>query len=81
MSLITVFGSINVDLVAGVDVIPRPGETVLATGYTTLCGGKGANQAVAAAHRRPIVLSGACRLAHVPVHERLVLITDSMSWS
>ncbi|WP_346730891.1 ribokinase [Bradyrhizobium sp. 21] len=49
MSLITVFGSINVDLVAGVDAIARPGETVLASGYVTLCGGKGANQAVAAA--------------------------------
>ncbi|WP_371260850.1 ribokinase [Bradyrhizobium sp. Cp5.3] len=49
MSLITVFGSINVDLVARVDTIPRPGETVLASGYATICGGKGANQAVAAA--------------------------------
>ncbi|MGY8637033.1 ribokinase [Bradyrhizobium sp. 14AA] len=47
--MIIVFGSINVDLVAGVDAIARPGETVLATGYATLCGGKGANQAVAAA--------------------------------
>ncbi|WP_333938871.1 ribokinase [Bradyrhizobium sp. CCBAU 45389] len=53
MSLITVFGSINVDLVAGVDAIARPGETVLATGYVTLCGGKGANQAVAAARVSP----------------------------
>jgi len=53
MSLITVFGSINVDLVAGVDMIARPGETVLATGYATLCGGKGANQAVAAARVSP----------------------------
>ncbi|MBW7973935.1 ribokinase [Bradyrhizobium sp. BR 10289] len=51
--MITVFGSINVDLVAGVDTIARPGETVLATGYATLCGGKGANQAVAAARVLP----------------------------
>ncbi|WP_063691607.1 ribokinase [Bradyrhizobium stylosanthis] len=53
MSEITIFGSINVDLVAGVDTIARPGETVLASGYATLCGGKGANQAVAAARVSP----------------------------
>lgn len=47
--MIIVFGSINMDLVASVPSIPRPGETVLAPGYRTLCGGKGANQAVAAA--------------------------------
>ncbi|GLK84215.1 ribokinase [Ancylobacter defluvii] len=37
------------DLVATVVAIPRPGETVLSPGYRTLFGGKGANQAVAAA--------------------------------
>ncbi|KMO35351.1 ribokinase [Methylobacterium variabile] len=47
--MIVVFGSINVDLVAEVAAIPCPGETVLAPGYATLFGGKGANQAVAAA--------------------------------
>ncbi|WP_018260466.1 ribokinase [Methylobacterium sp. WSM2598] len=47
--MILVFGSINVDLVARVAAIPRPGETVLAPRYATLFGGKGANQAVAAA--------------------------------
>jgi ribokinase len=47
--VITVFGSINVDLVTRVPVLPRPGETVLAASYETLFGGKGANQAVAAA--------------------------------
>lgn len=47
--MILVFGSLNVDLVARVAAIPRPGETVLAPGYATLFGGKGANQAVAAA--------------------------------
>ncbi|AWN45706.1 ribokinase [Methylobacterium terrae] len=46
--MILVFGSINVDLVAEVAAIPRPGETVLSPGYATLFGGKGANQAVAA---------------------------------
>ena len=47
--MILVFGSINVDLVVRVEAIPRPGETVLAPAYETLFGGKGANQAVAAA--------------------------------
>lgn len=46
--MILVFGSINIDLVARVAAIPRPGETVLAERYETLFGGKGANQAVAA---------------------------------
>ncbi|MBM6584050.1 ribokinase [Microvirga sp. BT689] len=47
--MILVFGSINIDLVARVAAIPRPGETVLSSRYETLFGGKGANQAVAAA--------------------------------
>lgn len=47
--MILVFGSINIDLVARVASIPRPGETVLSPGYETLFGGKGANQAIAAA--------------------------------
>jgi ribokinase len=45
---VLVFGSVNIDLVACVEAIPRPGETVLAQRYETLFGGKGANQAVAA---------------------------------
>ena len=47
--MIVVFGSINVDLVVRVPTLPRPGETVLAPDYDTVPGGKGANQAVAAA--------------------------------
>jgi ribokinase len=47
--MILVFGSINIDLVARVASVPRPGETVLSRRYETLFGGKGANQAVAAA--------------------------------
>lgn len=46
--MILVFGSLNIDLVARVPVIPGPGRTVLAPSYQTHFGGKGANQAVAA---------------------------------
>lgn len=46
---VIVVGSLNEDLVLAVVSIPRPGETVLADGVSRGCGGKGANQAVAAA--------------------------------
>jgi len=48
--MITVFGSINVDLVMQVDSLPLPGETILCPEYLIIPGGKGANQALAA-HR------------------------------
>lgn len=46
---VQVAGSINVDLIQQVDALPRPGQTVLARSAVRLPGGKGANQAVAAA--------------------------------
>ncbi|MER0237847.1 ribokinase [Fulvimarina sp. MAC8] len=46
---VLVFGSLNMDLVCRVEQIARPGETVLGPSYEQLPGGKGANQAVAAA--------------------------------
>jgi ribokinase len=49
MSRVIVLGSINVDLVTRVERHPSPGETVLGDGLARLAGGKGANQAVAAA--------------------------------
>ncbi|MEU3491910.1 ribokinase [Kitasatospora cineracea] len=49
MPSITVVGSVNRDLVLTVEDLPRPGETVLARGFVEGVGGKGANQAVAAA--------------------------------
>ncbi|MFJ5926753.1 ribokinase [Kitasatospora sp. NPDC092948] len=49
MPSITVVGSVNRDLVLTVHGLPRPGETVLADGFVEGVGGKGANQAVAAA--------------------------------
>ncbi|ANU09875.1 ribokinase [Planococcus antarcticus DSM 14505] len=47
--MITVVGSINMDLVVQTDCFPKQGETVLGNLYETVPGGKGANQAVAAA--------------------------------
>jgi ribokinase len=46
---VVVVGSVNADLVVTVDRYPGPGETVPGRGGTVLPGGKGANQAVAAA--------------------------------
>jgi ribokinase len=46
---LTVVGSINLDLVARVERLPRPGETLTGATLDRHPGGKGANQAVAAA--------------------------------
>ena len=46
---ITVVGSVNLDLVARVERLPRAGETVTDAIFARVKGGKGANQAVAAA--------------------------------
>ncbi len=46
---VVVVGSINVDLVVHADRLPLPGETVLGGQFARFQGGKGANQAVAAA--------------------------------
>ena len=47
--MLLVFGSLNADLLFQVEALPRPGETVLCPGYRLAAGGKGANQATAAA--------------------------------
>ncbi|MCK4473497.1 MAG: ribokinase [Anaerolineae bacterium] len=46
---VTVVGSLNMDLVARTPRIPQPGETIIGGDFHTVPGGKGANQAVAAA--------------------------------
>ncbi len=54
---VLVIGSINMDLVVRSDHMPRPGETILGREFIISPGGKGANQAVAAAR-----LAGGCRM-------------------
>lgn len=46
---VVVLGSVNMDLVTTTPQRPAPGETVLGSGFATVPGGKGANQAIAAA--------------------------------
>ncbi|WP_158792848.1 ribokinase [Granulicella sp. L60] len=56
---IVVVGSINLDLVASVDRMPAPGETIKSLGFATYSGGKGANQAVSVAKLGgPVVMIG-----------------------
>jgi ribokinase len=48
---LVVVGSCNMDLMARTRRLPRPGETIIAQGFTQRSGGKGSNQAVAAARQ------------------------------
>ncbi len=57
--MIVVFGSLNVDFVMSVRRLPQPGETVIGGDYFLVPGGKGANQALAAAR------AGGARVAMV----------------
>lgn len=47
--MIIVFGSLNIDMVMRLEKMPLPGDTALCPRYQMVAGGKGANQAVAAA--------------------------------
>jgi ribokinase len=49
MARVCVVGSVNMDITCDVEALPRPGETVLASSMSYAPGGKGGNQAVAAA--------------------------------
>jgi ribokinase len=52
MSAIVVLGSANMDLVVRQPRLPNPGETMFGSSFDTVPGGKGLNQAVAAARAR-----------------------------
>jgi ribokinase len=57
---VVVVGSVNADLVVAVEALPGPGETVAGGRFARWSGGKGANQAVAAARLgAPVALVGA----------------------
>lgn len=60
MGKIAVVGSLNMDLVVNTDKIPAMGETVHGKGFMTTPGGKGANQAVAAARLGGKVYMAGC---------------------
>src|SRR4051812_33998733 len=57
---VCVVGSANLDLVASSRRIPRPGETVLGSAFAEHAGGKGLNQAVAAARSGAVVAFVGC---------------------
>ena len=58
--MIVVFGSINVDLIFPLDDLPQPGQTLISAGAALEPGGKGANQACAAAlDGAQVVMAGA----------------------
>lgn len=58
--MLIVFGSINLDLAFQVPKLPAPGETALGPAYGVSPGGKGANQAVAAARDGAAVVMVGC---------------------
>lgn len=60
MKKIYVIGSINTDLVINTPYMPKAGETLTGSGFFTARGGKGANQAVAAAKLGGNVVMCAC---------------------
>ncbi|MFT8412489.1 MAG: ribokinase [Schleiferilactobacillus perolens] len=49
INTVTIIGSINVDNILHIQQLPQPGETIAMSGFSTAGGGKGANQAIAAA--------------------------------
>lgn len=59
---VMVVGSANQDLTSYTSILPELGETVMGTAFETSCGGKGANQAVAAASLGITPVTMVCRV-------------------
>jgi ribokinase len=57
---VLVIGSLNMDLVARCEQLPQPGQTIFGQDFFTAAGGKGANQAVAAARLGARVAMAGC---------------------
>jgi ribokinase len=57
---VLVVGSLNMDLVARCELLPRTGQTIFGQDFFTAAGGKGANQAVAAARLGASVTMAGC---------------------
>jgi ribokinase len=73
---LAVVGSINLDLVARCDRLPRPGETVTDATFERVPGGKGANQALAAARLGADVTMVGCVGADPFAEEALSALVD-----
>ena len=74
---LTVVGSINLDLVVRAERLPRPGETVSGARFSRIPGGKGANQAVAAARLGAEVALVGCVGGDAVADEALVELRDA----
>lgn len=59
---VLVVGSANQDLTSYTSILPTMGETVMGSSFETSCGGKGANQAVAAASLGIVPVAMVCRV-------------------
>jgi ribokinase len=79
---VIVVGSVNIDLVARVPALPHPGETVMGGTYERHNGGKGGNQAVAAARLgRPTLFIGAVGADSFQLEARRALAAERVDVS
>ena len=74
---VVVVGSINMDLIATSERLPKPGETVSGHAFTTAAGGKGANQALAARRAGATVSMAGAVGGDAFAAESLVLLTQA----
>lgn len=77
---IVVVGSVNLDLVARCERLPRPGETVTNAMFDRVPGGKGANQAVAAA-RLGAEVTLVCAVGRDPFADEALPVEEGLTVS